>query len=151
MCGIIKGQNGVAECGGKIATTLAPLNNYLWNLLQCLHGMFTFANMHKSDRSSNDSYGMHVAFTHQVANLEECRWGIAHHIECFGIFLCCQLHAGLTASDAFLVCHLLGTRVVDVTMHFDAQSLQSTLADTAGSHRDVGNDMFQTSVNHLII
>ena len=47
--GIIKGQNGVAECGGKIASALAALNNHLGYLLQCLDGMFTFANMHKTD------------------------------------------------------------------------------------------------------
>ncbi len=30
--GIIKGQNGIAECGGKIASALAALDNHLWYL-----------------------------------------------------------------------------------------------------------------------
>lgn len=160
--GIIIGEDGVDKGGGKVAAALATFNDNLGDVAQGLHGVLALADMNEADGSGDDACGMELAFAHEVADLEEGCGGIADDIEGVGIFLGSQLHSGLAAGDGRPLPRPLSRErgeigdlfrawVVDVAVDFDAEALQGALADAGSCHGDIGNDMLEATVSHLVI
>ena len=68
MLGIVEGENGIAKRGCKVGTSLPSLDDDLRYLLQCLDGMFAFADMHEAHGGSNDADRLHLSLHTVIAH-----------------------------------------------------------------------------------
>ena len=113
--------------------------------------------MHKAYGCGNDAGGVGFPLEYEVAQLYQGRGGIAENEKCIGVLLDSEPHTGLCACDALAACctrschHLSHSRVGEIALCLNAQTLQGSFADTAQSHRHIGDNRVKLSAAYLII
>ena len=151
MCGIVEGEDGVAEGGGEVGTAFAAFDDDFGDVGEGLDHVFRLFHVDKTDGGGDDAGGVGFASADEVAEFHEGGGGIAEGEEGIGVVFDGQTDGGLGAGEVVGGGELCHAGIVEVAFGFDAETGEGTFADAALHHGHIGDDGGEGAVLHFLV
>ena len=113
--------------------------------------MLGLANMDKSHWGCDDACRMGLTLTNQITEFHQGRRRITKGKEGIRMFLNSQTDACLSTGDTLLFSHLSNTRIRQIALSLNTQTLEGTLSDATCNHRYIADNGLQRTIFYLII